>query len=122
VPKPLYGAWRPELVTNPVEVPGDEITRHLERRGFLTTLTPDEELARFESIVDLLAAKSRQNQPVFIVMPTYGCNLRCGYCFQDHMRSDPRYAHLLQVMRPDMFDRILNAMDEIDRGDSTQRL
>jgi uncharacterized protein len=47
-------------------------------------------------------------------MPTYQCNLRCSYCFQDHMRTDPAHRHLLRIMEPAMVDRIFQGMDRIE--------
>jgi uncharacterized protein len=47
-------------------------------------------------------------------MPTYQCNLRCSYCFQDHMRTDPGYRHLLRIMEPAMVDRIFQGMERIE--------
>src|SRR5205823_13457275 len=42
------------------------------------------------------------------------CNLRCPYCFQDHMRTDPGMSHLLRRMTPAMADRIFAAMPKIE--------
>jgi uncharacterized protein len=47
-------------------------------------------------------------------MTTYDCNLRCHYCFQDHMRTDPTFTHLLKSMTPEMSDRILDALPGIE--------
>jgi uncharacterized protein len=47
-------------------------------------------------------------------MTTYDCNLRCHYCFQDHMRTDPAYRHLLTGMSPELIDRILAALPGIE--------
>lgn len=112
--KPLYGKWRDEPSAAPACEPGEALVAHLTKRGFLTPLDPDQEHARFTGVVDILVNKTKRAQPMFVVMPTYGCNLRCGYCFQDHMRTDPNYAHLLRTMEPAMYDRILTMMDEVE--------
>lgn len=120
VGKPLYGTWSPERSPSAVRTPAPDLLARLQRRGFLTALDPEQERERLLNLVDILLAKRQRSKPTYILMPTYGCNLRCGYCFQDHMRTDPRYAHLLQVMTPAMFDRILDAMDRLDeRYDDT---
>lgn len=111
--KPLYGVWSPEP-RGPAITPSAEILDRLERRGFLTSLDAEQERARLIELSRIVGAKTLRSPASFVVMPTYQCNLRCGYCFQDHMRTDPRYAHLLEVMTPSMFDRLLTAMDGID--------
>ncbi len=114
-PKPLYGDWSPErnLDGTPVEL-SDESMAILEKRGYLVRLTVEEE----ESLFVKLAARHHQtavtNAPGYVIMPTYQCNLRCPYCFQDHMRTDPRNAHLLQSIDLTMANRILAGMDTID--------
>lgn len=112
-PKPLYGAWRPEPrpdVAPPV--PDDETLDRLKRRGFLTTKTPDEEVALFSRMANSMheAAKRR---PTWLFMPAYDCNLRCGYCFQDHMRTNPSYAHMLKAMTPELVERLFRAIPEL---------
>jgi uncharacterized protein len=52
--------------------------------------------------------------PSYVLMPTYDCNLRCFYCFQDHMRSNPDFAYLLKRMTIPMVDRIFDAMPRIE--------
>lgn len=52
--------------------------------------------------------------PLYVVMPTYDCNLRCGYCFQDHMRTDAAFTYLLRVMTPQIADRIVGALPQFE--------
>lgn len=115
-PSPMYGAWSPEpTVEGPVEPPSDSTIRQLKQRGYLTTKTPDEEYALVERIARKLQEADTRGMPSYIVMPTYQCNLRCPYCFQDHMRTNPDYSHLLTILDEDGADRIIGAMPAIER-------
>src|SRR5262245_21619785 len=114
-PKPLYGDWTPEpRVDGEVVPPTDETIAVLKRRGYLVSLTQEEEEGLFTKLSTKIHHAVIRRSPAFIVMPTYQCNLRCPYCFQDHMRTDPKYNHLLRVMDRKMADRILRGMRSIE--------
>lgn len=109
--KPLYGAWSPEPV-GPHDTPDGEIVERLRKRGYITEKSPDEEAQLLDRLVN--AMQARNLMPGYIVMTTYDCNLRCHYCFQDHMRTDPAYAHLLKTITPELTNRILAALPAIE--------
>ncbi|HEY0394484.1 MAG TPA: radical SAM protein [Candidatus Elarobacter sp.] len=112
-PKPLYGTWTDERVGDDVPVPSDATIETLKQRGFLTTMTRAEERAFFDRVIAMKHAHEDAT-PSYVIMPTYDCNLRCGYCFQDHMRTDASYAHLLRTMTPALIDRTIAALPGIE--------
>ncbi len=113
--KPLYGAWSPEPAReSPAPPPSDQAIEALKKRGYLTTLTVEEEEARFTDLAARIHYGRLRAAPSYILMPTYQCNLRCPYCFQDAMRTDPKNHHLLRVMDLAMVDRIFRGMRHID--------
>ena len=114
-PKPLYGDWTPEpAIEGEVPQPSDQTLEVLQRRGYLVTLTPEEEEALFVKLASEHHLSSLRRVPSYVLMPTYQCNLRCPYCFQDHMRTKAEYSHLLKVMDRTMADRILQGMRNIE--------
>lgn len=120
-PNPLYGTWTPEpSIQGEVPRPSDETLAALQRRGYLVSLTPEEEEALFAKLSARHHLATLRNPPHYVVMPTYQCNLRCPYCFQDHMRTDPRYSHLLRVMDRGMVDRLLLGMRNIEAAHGLQ--
>ena len=114
-PRPLYGQWSPEPPrTGPVEALSESTLALLRRRGYVTDMTEDEEERYFVEFVEAMHGASQASRPVVLFMPTYDCNLRCSYCFQDHMRTDERFGHLLQTMSTRTADAILKALPEIE--------
>lgn len=113
-PKPLYGEWTGTALVGEATAPSDDVLAVLTKRGYLTSLTRAEERERFDRLVSLRHQKWSSLPPAYTLMPTYDCNLRCGYCFQDHMRTDPSYQHLLRFMTPKVVDRIVAAMPVIE--------
>lgn len=110
-PKPMYGEWSADPIV-PHATPSDQILERLHKRGYLTEKTPEEEAALLDRIARAIHA--RKSMPGYVVMTTYDCNLRCHYCFQDHMRTDPAFAHLLRTLTPALTDRILAALPAIE--------
>lgn len=114
-PKPLYGTWTDYESTPNVEPLPDTTIERLKQRGYLTELTREQERARFNRFVGLKHEQTMARMPNYLFMPTYDCNLRCGYCFQDHMRADPTYHHLLRTMTPATIARAIAAMPGIEK-------
>ncbi len=114
-PKPLYGDWSPEPpVEGEVITPSQATIELLKQRGYLTDKTVEEEQTFFVQMATKLHHLASRLMPSYVFMPTYSCNLRCSYCFQDHMRTNPAFKHLLKTMQPEMIERIFAAMPQIE--------
>lgn len=114
-PKPLYGTWSPEpLVGGRASPPSDETIGVLRTRGYLTSLSYEEEEELFTRIANSIHEKTRT--PGYIFVTNYDCNLRCPYCFQSHMREDESFKDILGTMRPAMVERIFRAIPKIEEA------
>jgi uncharacterized protein len=114
-PKPLYGEWSEDSVgMEPEEAPSDALLAHLCAQGYLTELSGDQEEGFFARLATRLHERALRQPPSYIFMPTYDCNLRCSYCYQDHLRSDCSLRHLLRAMQLPMVDRIFAALPRIE--------
>ncbi len=117
-PKPLFGDWKPEHYTEG-EVPklNQETMKILERRGYLTHLTAEEEERLLMYVADTIHIQRVANtHPAYTIVPTYNCNLSCSYCFQNEMRSDTETPAMLTIMSRKMADRIFESIRGIEAG------
>jgi uncharacterized protein len=114
--KPLYGEWGvpPATGADLPPAPSDATIGALQEQGYLTDLSCEEEETFFLHLATRLHEHALRQPPSYILMPTYDCNLRCGYCYQDHMRTDCSFHHLLHTMRQPIVERIFAAIPEIE--------
>jgi uncharacterized protein len=108
-PKPLHGTWSPEpAATGAVHTPSAVTIEALVRRGYLTDRSLEEEYEFFTRLAQRM--HKADTAPTWVFMPSYDCNLRCHYCYQDHMRTDAAFEHLLRRMDRSLVDRIFTAI------------
>lgn len=111
--RPLYGEWGPEPAGAAADV-ADATVGMLRDQGYLTELSPEDEETFFSHLAVKLHERALRQAPNYIFMPTYDCNLRCSYCYQDHMRTDCGFKHLLRSMRAPVVDRIFAAIPRLE--------
>jgi len=122
VSKPLYGKWSPEFNGIPHEpTPSEETLAELENRGYLTKLTVAQEKERLRTIAGLVHSSESKGYS-YILVPSYDCNLRCPYCFQDYMRTDPSFQPKLKRMTPELVDRMLAGILDLENADPDSKM
>jgi len=112
--QPLIGGF----VEDPVSGASPQISHRdlqtLAARGYLTELTPEEEGGTFRQIAN--AIHQKQQRPKFVIMPTYDCNCRCSYCFQDYMRTGTTKLPIVNhSLSETMSDKIVAACLDIEK-------
>jgi len=97
---------------SPDDLPSSVRSR-LEKRGYLWEASPDSEHALFTKISALLHERRLMTTiNSFWVIPSYKCNLRCTYCFQDHaLHAGKGLAQ--RDMQPDEAIRLIDTFDTI---------
>lgn len=99
-----------------VEAPSEHTLERLRRRGYITDVTADEEQQHLVRIVNVIHNKAKQ-RPSFLLIPSYDCNLRCAYCFQNDLRVKEENRPRLVAMTPERTDRIFAAIRELQPTD-----
>ena len=62
-----------------------KISDDLERRGYITQKTEEEEYRYVERMAMALHRKEHIMQASFTIVVTYNCNFRCPYCFEENL-------------------------------------
>ncbi|MBU7014885.1 MAG: radical SAM protein [Theionarchaea archaeon] len=108
-----------ELVQHGLPPPDSPIYEFLIERGHLIDLSPEEELNYMEEFCGRLHQRFSQTR-THIIIPTYTCNLRCTYCWEQllHTRGKEWIARTLSYEEIDLF---FAAVDELDDRNSEKK-
>ncbi|QBD77680.1 radical SAM protein [Ktedonosporobacter rubrisoli] len=104
----------------PVSSPSEQTLLRLIRRGYLTNLSAEEEQQRLVDVVNVIHAGKMRFRS-FLLVPTYDCNLRCSYCFQNDLRVKAENHFKLRSMTPERTDRIFEAIRDLQPEDEAHR-
>jgi uncharacterized protein len=89
--------------------PTQETFQRLLRRGYVTESSAEQEQEHFVQVVNTVHARSMQRQS-FLLIPSYNCNLRCSYCFQNDLRVKEENHHRLSAITPEKADSIFQVI------------
>lgn len=90
-----------------------ETFSNLRARGYLTKRTPEAERAYVVELGRRVHAVTRKYaSPGFLVVPTYGCNLGCPYCYERNLLARGA-SWLEEQMSEEMTKAALETMDRI---------
>ena len=78
----------------------------LEKRGYITSRTENEEYQYVERLAKTLHKKVQMLPASFTFVVSYGCNFRCPYCFETNKGKNIVFTH-------EMVDKAFHAINEI---------
>ena len=81
------------------------------KRGHITTLSPEEELARFKEFSAALhrkIEKSNKRHGSIMLLLSYNCNLACNYCYQQRHRPHKSQARMTADLLNSVFEKHLS--------------
>ena len=81
--------------------------------AILTTLTHEEERSAFLRVLDECGKEALTATPRAYLMPSYGCNLKCVYCFQHKIRSTTPSVRMSEQTARAAFEWLDRALKEI---------
>ena len=83
----------------------------LQKRGYITNKTKEEEIEYVERVAQALHKRDEILHKSFTWVVTYNCNFRCPYCFEKREYKDS--SHRI-VLTKSQVDQLFNAMTEIE--------
>ena len=87
-----------------------EMLQTLQKRGYITTKTPEEEYAYAARMAKALHQKAWILHKVFTLVVTYNCNFRCPYCFE---KRDVKDGLKQIVFTKEMVDSVFQIINQI---------
>ncbi|MFR8835519.1 radical SAM protein [Bacteroides nordii] len=87
----------------------DETWKNLQKRGYITSKTKEEEHLFVKKMADLLHRQNKSFQKHFGFLVSYNCNFRCPYCYESKI-SDFGSGWSKRTFNRELIDEVYNAM------------
>ena len=92
----------------------DGLRERLEKRGHLTQKSPEEEIADLRLLSHVYKETLGRSNVNLIIMPTYDCNFRCPYCYEQHRLKNGK-EWLETTMSRGMTEAVFGAMQNYQK-------
>ena len=90
-----------------------EVTQLLQKRGYLTTKSKDEEIEYVSKLANLFHQAQSKLHKSFGFIVSYDCNFRCPYCFENEISQHG--AHWSKrAFTKELVDKVYDAMFQIE--------
>lgn len=88
-----------------------ELTQTLQKRGYITQKSPQEELETFQKVAEAVGKAKRKSFELTFI-PTYNCNFRCEYCFEKKVMENGKEL-MARIMDEATVDAVLGHVDKL---------
>lgn len=86
----------------------------LKKRGHVTKLSPEEELQQMKDFFEKLFPRLNRIKR-YIIIPTYNCNLRCIYCWENELHAKGK-EWMKKRLSFEKVDLLFSALDKLNEG------
>ncbi len=100
-------------IFNKKEPDHKELIEYLTKRGHITRMTPEEEVAYVMRFASALHKKDMLLCASYTLVITYDCNFRCPYCFELNTMTEELRK---QTMTRDAVDKVFDIIDKMQEG------
>ena len=91
----------------------EETVEYLQKRGYLTTRTKEEEIEYVKKLAQLLHQAQSKLYKTFGFIVSYDCNFRCSYCFENGISNHGKQWSKLAFTK-EMVDKAYKTMMKIE--------
>lgn len=90
--------------------------KKLKQGGFITTDSKEEEIVEVCRSAGCCHDSFKGQSASYVLVPSYFCNFRCPYCFEEEVQQKRKEEFAVNHMTPDTVSAVFTAIQELEEG------